>query len=104
MASRIVRTEVDLRIWFQNLCAAVLGSRHTSIFGEPYTLAISEKQHFTHNECAESKLVFTHAEYKCDDGEFFIIEVGARGEGNRISSLVASFMSDQEAYDYLIGC
>lgn len=98
-----------------------------------YTLAISEKKHFQHNNNIANELYFTHsnpkydygrlkevndrfimnsplqfglthAEYKYEDGEFFLIEIAARGGGNQISSLIAPFMSGRDSYEYLINC
>ncbi len=98
-----------------------------------YTLAISEKQHFKHNVNIASDLVFTHnndnfdyeklkntndafvlasnlkfgfthAEYKYEDGEFYLIEIAARGGGNMISSVITQYMSGYDTYQYLINC
>lgn len=98
-----------------------------------YTLAISEKKHFKHNNniadellflskndkydyeqlksindtyILESKLPFgfTHAEYKYENGEFYLIEIAARGGGNMISSIITQYMSGYDTYDYLIDC
>lgn len=98
-----------------------------------YTLAISEKKHFKHNINIANELYFTHknpkfdyeklkkandafvmaspleygfthAEYKCEDGEFYLIEIGARGGGNMISSVITQFMSGYDTYRYLIEC
>ncbi len=85
-------------------------------------LAISEKKHFAHNRNIASLLYFshtnnnydydalrhindsyvdqsgldfglTHAEYKCENGKFYLIEIGARGGGNYISSHIVPCMS-----------
>lgn len=98
-----------------------------------YTLAISEKRHFKHNPNIANELYFTHtnptfdynqlraandafvmhsdlpfgfthAEYKYEDGEFYLIEIGARGGGNMISSVITQHMSGYDTYDYLIQC
>lgn len=98
-----------------------------------YTLAISEKKHFKHNVNVARELYFTHshpdfdygqlkavndsfvlasplqygfthAEYKCEDGEFYLIEIGARGGGNMISSVITRFMAGHDTYRYLIDC
>lgn len=98
-----------------------------------YTLAISEKKHFKHNINIANELYFTHsnpnfdyeklkaandafvmaspleygfthAEYKCEDGEFYLIEIGARGGGNMISSVITQFMTGYDTYKYLIRC
>lgn len=98
-----------------------------------YTLAISEKKHYSHNENIANELFFshsselydydklkeindhfvmnsdltfglTHAEYKYQDGTFYLLEIGARGGGNMISSIIAPFMSGHDTYEYLISC
>ncbi|MFS2910049.1 ATP-grasp domain-containing protein [Bacteroides uniformis] len=98
-----------------------------------YTLAISEKKHFQHNENIANELFFTHsnerfdyatlrhindtfimhsnlqfgfthAEYKCEDGEFYLIEIAARGGGNMISSVITQYMTGYDTYRYLIEC
>lgn len=96
-----------------------------------YTLAISEKKHFKHNDNIADELLFshynvkydyeqlkaindtyilksklpfgfTHAEYKYENGTFFLIEIAARGGGNRISSVITQYMSGYDTYNYLI--
>ena len=96
-----------------------------------YTLAISEKKHFAHNVNIADELLFTHrnekfpydvlsdlnnrlvetsdlncglthAEYKFEDGAFYLIEIGARGGGNLISSIITEHMSGHDAQKYLI--
>lgn len=96
-----------------------------------YTLAISEKKHFQHNESIANELYFTHyndkfdyeqlktvndtfvmksslefgfthAEYKYEDGKFYLIEIAARGGGNMISSAITQYMSGHDTYRYLI--
>ena len=98
-----------------------------------FTLAISEKQHFSHNPniaCAlyfcgdsekynyrmlelqndlfvnRSSLQFglTHAEYKYENGKFYLIEIAARGGGNLISSHIVPFLSGIDNYQYLLNC
>ncbi len=98
-----------------------------------FTLAISEKRHFKHNLNIASDLYFTwsnknydysllkqindeyvnnspllfgltHAEYKYENGTFYLIEIAARGGGNLISSHIAPFMSGRDNYEYLIKC
>ena len=98
-----------------------------------YTLAISEKRHYKHNPNIANELYFTHsnpnydydqlraandafvmhstlpfgfthAEYKYEDGAFYLIEIGARGGGNMISSVITQHMSGYDTYDYLIQC
>lgn len=98
-----------------------------------YTLAISEKKHFAHNDSIANELLFshynprydydklrktndafvmksnlkfgfTHAEYKYEDGEFYLIEIAARGGGNMISSCITQYLSGYDTYRYLIEC
>lgn len=98
-----------------------------------YTMAISEKKHFGYNESIANELFFTHtnpnfdydklratndafvmksnlkfgfthAEYKYEDGDFYLIEIAARGGGNMISSCITQFMSGYDTYKYLIDC
>lgn len=94
-------------------------------------LAISRKKHFKHNENVANELYFsecdeefdyellretnekfislsglpfgfTHAEYKYENGVFYLIEIAARGGGNQISAIVTQFMSGLDTYEYLI--
>ncbi|MCR4828278.1 MAG: ATP-grasp domain-containing protein [Bacteroidales bacterium] len=98
-----------------------------------YTMAISEKKHFAHNKSIANELLFshynpnfdydklratndafvmksnlqfgfTHAEYKYEDGEFYLIEIAARGGGNMISSCITQFMTGYDTYRYLVEC
>ena len=98
-----------------------------------YSLAISIKKHFRHNASIASELYFTnysnefdyqelktvndrlmncsplffgltHAEYKFQDGTFYLIEAAARGGGNLISSHIVPFISGFDNYGYLIDC
>lgn len=98
-----------------------------------YSLAISEKRHFEHNPNIACDLYFshknanfdyellsrqndmlvelsplnwglTHAEYKFENGIFYLIEIGARGGGNLISSHIVPYLSGIAAYQYLIEC
>lgn len=98
-----------------------------------YTMAISEKKHFAHNENIANELLFshhnpkfdydklravndafvmksslqfgfTHAEYKFEDGEFYLIEIAARGGGNMISSCITQYMTGYDTYRYLVEC
>lgn len=95
------------------------------------SLAISQKHHYKHNENIADELFFshhnnnfnydllrktndrfvdlsglkfglTHAEYKYEDGKYYLIEIGARGGGNFISSTIVPLMSGVDNYDYLI--
>lgn len=87
-----------------------------------YTLSISRKKHYVHNECIASELLFswdddeydyreletinrshiektglsigvTHSEYKYCNGTFYLIEMAARGGGTLISSDINPYMS-----------
>ena len=94
-------------------------------------LAISEKHHYPHNDNIADELFFshkndrfdydllretnnrfvnlsglkfglTHAEYKYEDGKYYLIEIGARGGGNFISSTIVPIMSGVDNYDYIV--
>ncbi len=96
-----------------------------------FTLAISEKKHYKHNESIANELFFTynntrfdydrirelidtyvdnsplefgltHTEYKYENGEFYMIETAARGGGNLISSHIVPYMSGVDNYEYLV--
>lgn len=98
-----------------------------------YILAISKKKHYKHNPCIANELFFsceddeydydklrkinsqyviqsglqygfTHAEYKYQDGEFYLLEIAARGGGNMISSVITQYLSGYDTYEYLINC
>lgn len=102
----------------------VLGGRH-------FSLAISEKKHYPHHPNIASELYFshknnrfdydalrkqnnlyveksglpfgfTHAEYKFDGERFVLIEIGARGGGNYISSHIVPSMTGIDNYKLLI--
>ena len=44
----------------------------------------------------------THCEYRAHNGEFYIIEFGARGGGSNLSGKIVPFMSGIDNYEYLI--
>lgn len=96
-----------------------------------YTLAISKKNHYKHNQSIANELYFsyddpeydyeklrkvndeyvlasgleygfTHAEYKYEDGDYYLIEIAARGGGNMISSVITQYLSGYQTYDFLI--
>ena len=98
-----------------------------------FTMAISEKKHFAHNESIANELLFshynpnfdydklrasndafvmksnlqfgfTHAEYKFEDGDYYLIEIAARGGGNMISSCITQYMTGYDTYRYLVEC
>lgn len=102
------------------------------INGVHKTLAISEKKHYDFNENIAYELYFsrvnpqydyeylsatndafvnascladgtlTHAEYKYENGKFWLIEIAARGGGNMISSDIVPLMSGYDNYHALI--
>ena len=101
------------------------------INGKHHTLAISEKAHFAYNKNIASELFFsynndkfdydeirrcddalveraglpfglTHAEYKYEDGKFYLIEIAARGGGTKISSDIVPYLSGIDNYEFLI--
>ncbi len=94
-------------------------------------LAISEKKHYTYNENVAYQLLFdnknerydynelrrvndqlvgltgipfglTHAEYKFYNGEFYLIEIQARGGGNFIATDIVPFISGIDSYSELL--
>ncbi len=96
-----------------------------------YTLAISKKKHFGYNNQIASDLFFswddrdyslsdlenvnkeyikssglcfglTHAEYKFKEGQYYLIEMAARGGGTLISSDIAPYMSGINGPETLI--
>lgn len=94
-------------------------------------LAISKKNHFSYNPSIAKELYFTHyddeydydllrkinkemvekmglpfglthAEYKYMDGNYYLIEIGARGGGTKISSHIVPFMSKVNSNELLV--
>lgn len=99
--------------------------------GKHYSLAISKKDHYKHHQNIACELYFshsdaeydydqlrkqndeyvemsglpfgfTHAEYKFNGKQFVLIEIGARGGGNYISSYVVPAMTGLDNYKLLI--
>jgi len=99
--------------------------------GTCHVLAISEKEHYPHNECVASRLAYpprfsegaianiktiaaqvvetlglengiSHAEYRMREEIPFLVEVGARGGGNRIASMIVPHVSGVDVYDMLL--
>lgn len=99
--------------------------------GIHHSLAISEKKHFAYNRNIASKLKFTysnadydyeelrqmhdqlinqsgllfaltHAEYKYEDGKYFLIEMAARGGGTNIASDIVPYVSGIDTYKLLV--
>lgn len=95
------------------------------------SLAVSQKNHYSHNENIAKELFFsydnteydydllrkindnllnktglkfglTHVEYKFHDGKYYLIEMAARGGGNLISAVIVPYMSGIDTYEYLI--
>jgi biotin carboxylase len=102
-----------------------------SLGGKNRTLAVSEKEHYNFNPCIARRLAYpaylpkaiferiasnaetvvdllglqdglTHAEYRILDGVPYLVEVAARGGGNRISSFIVPHVSGVDVYDLLI--
>ena len=53
-------------------------------------------------EMAELPMGLTHAEYKFYNGQYYLIEIGARGGGSNLSGKIVPYMSDVDNYEYLI--
>lgn len=99
--------------------------------GKHYSLAVSKKSHYKHHpniacelyfsnsdqefdyeklknqndayvESTKLSVGFTHAEYKFNGKEFVLIEIGARGGGNYISSHIVPIMTGIDNYDFLL--
>lgn len=45
---------------------------------------------------------FTHAEYRCENGIFYLLEIGARGGGNLISSHIVPALTGIDNYSILV--
>lgn len=96
-----------------------------------YTLAIAHKKHYETNENLDQELIFkysdsvydydllrqtnqnyvqatglkfglTHAEYKFQNGKFYLIEIGARGGGNLLSGVIDPEMTGIQSQECLI--
>jgi biotin carboxylase len=99
--------------------------------GKVFNLAISEKEHFLHNQSIACTLNFsyqnsnfdydalrnlnrkllektnlsfglTHCEYKYTNGEFVLIEMAARGGGAYIASKIVPYLSGVDNYAYYL--
>ena len=102
-----------------------------SIAGKCYVLAISEKTHYDFNPCVARRLAYpprfdqeiitriaavaesvvtslglqdgiSHAEYRVRDGVPHLVEVAARGGGNRIASVIIEHVTGIDVYEMLI--
>jgi biotin carboxylase len=102
-----------------------------SLDGKCTVLAVSEKEHYRFNSCIARRLAYpprfksetqrrirethqivvntlglrdgiTHAEYRVRDGDPYLVEVAARGGGNRIASVIVNHVSDVDVYEMLI--
>ena len=102
-----------------------------SLDGRCTVLAISEKEHYSFNVCVAKRLVYpprfpdkvilsiqetavrvvntlglrdgiSHAEYRMRDGVPYLVEVAARGGGNRIASFIVPHVSGVDIYELLI--
>jgi carbamoyl-phosphate synthase large subunit len=102
-----------------------------SLSGQFHALAISEKEHYPFNPCVACRLSYpsrfddatmarirrtadqvvttlglrdglSHAEYRMRDGVPYLVEVAARGGGNRIASAIVPHVSGVDVYRLLI--
>lgn len=102
-----------------------------SLGGRCHVLAVSEKEHYPYNPCVARRLAYpprfdaetmrrirrtaarvvetlcledgiNHAEYRMRDGCPYLVEVAARGGGNRIASVIVRHVSGADVYDLLI--
>lgn len=99
-----------------------------SLGGRCTALAISEKEHYEFNPCVARRLAYpprfdtariretaervvdtlglnfgiNHAEYRVRDGVPHLVEVAARGGGNRIASAIVPHVSGVDVYELLI--
>lgn len=102
-----------------------------SLEGRCHVLAVSEKAHYAFNPCVARRLAYpprfdasvlecvrsvaarvvealglrdgiSHAEYRVRDGMPYLVEVAARGGGNRIASMIVPHVSGVDAYELLI--
>ncbi len=82
----------------ENVACQLLFENHNEVYD------YNELQRLNDLYVDQSELPFglTHAEYKYRNGRFYMIEIGARGGGNRISTIIEPFMSGIDVYDYLI--
>lgn len=53
-------------------------------------------------ESAGLPMGLTHSEYKYHNGQFYLIEAGARGGGSNLSARIVPFLSGIDNYEYLI--
>lgn len=63
-----------------------------------------ELKRLNHELIEKTQLPFglTHTEYKFDKGNFYLLEMAARGGGSNLSAKIVPFMSGVDNYDYLI--
>lgn len=102
-----------------------------SLAGKCRALAISEKEHYSFNSCVARRLAYpprfetktleriretseavvntlglrdgiSHGEYRVRDGNPYLVEVAARGGGNRIASVIIKHVSGVDVYQLLI--
>jgi biotin carboxylase len=102
-----------------------------SLKGRAYALAVSEKEHYPFNPCVARRLAYpprfdaelvgriketaehvvntlgledgiNHAEYRVRDGVPHLVEVAARGGGNRIASVIIGHVSGADVYAMLV--
>jgi biotin carboxylase len=99
--------------------------------GRFYVLAVSEKEHYSFNACVARRLAYpprysevrmsnivktattvveslgledgiSHAEYRIQGDVAYLVEVAARGGGNRIASCIVPHVSGVDMYELLI--
>lgn len=102
-----------------------------SLRGRFYMLAVSEKEHYTFNDCVARRLSYpprysdyrmariaetarmvvemlgledgiSHAEYRIQGDVPYLVEIAARGGGNRIASCIVPHVSGVDIYEILI--
>jgi biotin carboxylase len=102
-----------------------------SLDGRCHVLAVSEKAHYAFNACVARRLAYpprfddtvlasvrsvaarvvdtlglrdgiSHAEYRVRNGMPYLVEVAARGGGNRIASMIVPHVSGVDAYELLL--
>lgn len=73
-----------------------------SNYNENFDYELLRKTNDDYVNCSGLKFGLTHAEYKYENGKYYLIEIGARGGGNLIGSDIVPLMSGVDNYYYLI--
>ena len=73
-----------------------------SYYSEKYDYDRLRKENKRLFETANLKMGLTHSEYKVFNGDYYLIEAGARGGGSNLSAKIVPFMSGIDNYDILI--